>query len=135
MTHLNRLKSLPIGHRATAASNIVGDEIGLGVQGMTYSGEDLNEGDNALDNWYNPLLDNTVRQIAQEVAQMRIAGTLTPFIEGQPIGVLPRRIRVRPLTDVQIRKEYNKRKEEERDAMLALRKRNNTTMKSILEAM
>lgn len=36
-----------------------------------------------------PLIDETISEIMQEIMWMRAAGTLRPFVEGEPIGTIP----------------------------------------------
>lgn len=110
------------------------DDSIAGVQHQTFSGDRLNGFDNALDNWYNPLLNNTVRQIAQEVEQMRQAGMLRPFTEGEHVGALPRRVHSKKVTDAQVAKFYKQRKEEQREVMLQLRARNDESIRSLLRS-
>lgn len=80
----------------------------------------------------NPELDPIVREIEREVAADRLAGRLKPFIEGEPIGVLPRRVRVKSVR--RYWNDHDTRMEEKRAEMLALRARNDATIESLLSA-
>lgn len=104
-----------------------------GVKGMTFAGESLGGHDDITDNWENPLLDYTVREIIIEVAEMRINKTLMPFVEGQHIGMVPQPVRLKKLTRAQHTKLHNERMTRHREDMLGLRARNDRTMDSILE--
>jgi hypothetical protein len=80
-----------------------------------------------MQRYEQPLLDPLVREIEQEVEQMREAGTLRPFVEGEPIGVIPRLVAPRPRPVV----DKSRRMEEKRAEMLALRRRNDAVMRSL----
>ena len=78
-----------------------------------------------------PDIEPILREIERETIALRYAGKLPPFVERQPIGVIPRRVRVRPPTATQMRKVHNHRMEEQRAEMLSLRRKND----AILEAL
>jgi hypothetical protein len=79
-----------------------------------------------------PAFETTLREVCQEVAAMRIAGTLRPFTEGEPIGVLPRRVRIKPPTPARLRREHNQRMQDRQAEMLALRARNDADIEALL---
>lgn len=83
--------------------------------------------------WLSPQLDELLTDIKQEIAEMFEAGTMRPFVEGEHIGRIPKRVKKRSIGDQALRKEQARRKEEQRADMLALRKRNNATMRSLLK--
>jgi hypothetical protein len=103
-----------------------------GVSGMTFSGEGMRPIDNDLDNYLNPLFESTIRQIVQEVEEMRLAGTLKPFVEGEHLGKLPRGVRPKKMTAAQARAAHNQRMQQRQEDMLALRKRNDGTIEALL---
>jgi len=77
-----------------------------------------------------PLIDATVKEIIHEVNEMRRAGTLRPFVEGEAIGALPRM--VEPVCSaVDPRHEQRCRMEDQRREMLALRRSNDATMRRL----
>ena len=78
--------------------------------------------------------DQTMHEIAVEVEQLRLAGRLRPFVEGEAIGVLPRRVprgrRIRTYTtSSDLKARYEKRQRE----LMELRARNDENIRSILE--
>lgn len=83
--------------------------------------------------YLEPGLDMTVREIMHEIEEDRYHRKLKPFVEGEPIGVLPRLVRKPRLTEAQFRKERNKRLDRQQEEMLTLRAKNNRTMKEVLE--
>jgi len=101
-------------------------------QGGTFSGECTSPSDRNTDNWLAPHLDQTVSEIVREVNQMYHNGTLLPFQEGQHVGVLPRRVRMKGVTPAQLIKAHNERREQQREDMLQLRARNDHTLASRL---
>lgn len=95
--------------------------------GHTWGSADLH-----TENHLNPLFEMEVREVAEEVEQMRLAKVLRPFVEGEMIGVLPRRVRKKPLTEKQRRTNHARRMEMQRDEMLLLRSRNNNLMEELV---
>lgn len=80
----------------------------------------------------SPMLDTSVREINQETEALRAVGMLSPFTEGEPIGLLPRGVRSRRATEAQVVKAHNKRKEDQRSDMLKLRANNDATIAYLL---
>lgn len=97
----------------------------------TRPGRDDLEHQTTLD-FERPDLEPLVREIMLEIAEERMAGKLRPFVEGEPIGVLPRLVRKRALTDTEVCKARNRRMEDHRREMLALRKSNDEDMRRLL---
>lgn len=86
--------------------------------------------DLALRTFLNPDFEATLREVCHEVESMRLSGTLRPFVEGEPIGVLPKRKKTKPTkTDPRA---YARKMEEQRAEMLELRRRNDQRIKEVL---
>ncbi len=79
-----------------------------------------------------PLLDTAVREINRETQVLRLLGKLKPFREGEPIGVLPRRVKQKPPTEKQVRAFNHKMFEWRRESMLALRAKNDLIIRELL---
>jgi hypothetical protein len=82
--------------------------------------------------FFCPLFEATVREVCREVAAMRAAGTLRPFTEGEPVGALPRRVRLKPPTPARLKREHDQRMQDRQREMLALRRRNDANIEALL---
>lgn len=128
MSQLDRLRNLNLPQY----NNHWGEHDPIEGGSFSFSGE-CKRVDKVLDNYYNPLLDTEIREIMHEIAIERAAGVLKPFKEGEAVGVLPRLVRAPKRKESWYTQQRNERKERERDAMLRHRRRNNRTMRSMLE--
>lgn len=95
---------------------------------VTLDGNDL-----YTEAFFNPGVDAQVDQIMREVQHMRNTGRLAPFVEGEPIGRIRPRVKRPKIKDADLIKQRNKWAEDRRKEMLALRKRNNRTIRELLK--
>jgi hypothetical protein len=110
------------------------------VQGKTdkslpqeeYGFRELNRRDRDTEDYLSPEFDTTVKEVTREVEQMRAAGKLRPFIEGEAVGVCPPRVRRVKVTRHTVSQEHNRRMEEKRAEMLKLRAKNDKALKEAL---
>lgn len=95
-----------------------------------YAGEEVTATDQRLQAFYSTDLDRNFKDAYREIMEMRAIGKLRPFVEGEPIGALPRRVRTKTMTPAAIRKTYNSWRDDKQKAMLALRAKNDTVLGS-----
>lgn len=79
-------------------------------------------------------IDAPVREIERETQQLRLAGKLKPFVEGEPIGTLPKKAPVKNVSSEEMAAAANKVKEGKRSAMLEHRARNDAAMNKIMNS-
>lgn len=77
-------------------------------------------------------LDEVVRDIMHEIAEERAHGKVRPFAEGEPIGIIPRRVDRADVTDADVAEYRARHQEWERGEMLALRRANDRLMGDLL---
>lgn len=86
----------------------------------------------AMLRFFEPSFEETLREVMAEVFEMRMSGTLRPFVEGEPIGALPRVVKKRLLTPEQMRRSHNETMRWRREATLELRRKNDATIRRLL---
>lgn len=83
-------------------------------------------------NYEHPDTDSVIREIEQETAAMRYAGTLKPFTEGEAIGSIPRKCHARSPQKMTRQEQHDKHQERQMELRL-LRQKNDATIDGLLK--
>jgi len=122
----NARKNLYVNHQGKMVVN------GRVMPTTTHESKPEDEGGEAALQSEQPLVDALVTSIIREVNEMRKAGTLRPFTEGEPIGALPRLVEA---AEDAVDPKYARARvmEDRRREMLALRKSNDADMRRLTQ--
>ncbi len=81
---------------------------------------------------FEPSFDTAIRESIAEIAEMRMAGTLRPFVEGEAIGAAPAPKKPKKHTAKELKQYQDQRRQWQREEMLALRRKNDEAIRELL---